>query len=101
MRPYKIYIILSGIFLQICLTDCKKIYNPPALQNNLRLLVVDGLLTSAPDSTFITLTRSRNVSDSTPSPVESNATLTVESENAATMPGRNPARSIWWSPFHG
>jgi hypothetical protein len=86
MRPYKIYIILSGIFLQICIINCKKVYNPPALQKNLRLLVVDGLLTSAPDSTFITLTRSRNVSDTTPSPVESNAALTVESENAATMP---------------
>lgn len=86
MRPYKIYIILSGVLLQICFTDCKKEYNPPELQNNLRLLVVDGLLTSAPDSTIITLTRSRNISDSTSSAVESGATLMVEAENTGSMP---------------
>jgi hypothetical protein len=47
---------------------------------------VDGLLTNAPDSTFITLTRSRNISDSTPSDVESGANLTVEAEDAVSMP---------------
>src|SRR5579864_1287622 len=86
MPRYKIYIFLLSSISLIYFTDCKREYNPPALQNNLRLLVVDGLLTSAPDSTFITLTRSRNISDSTPPPVESNATLTIESENTAIMP---------------
>ena len=86
MRPYKIYITLFCSFLLICLTHCKREYNPPAVQNNPRLLVVDGFLTNAPDSTYITLTRSRNISDSMNSPVESNATLMVEAENAADMP---------------
>jgi hypothetical protein len=81
MRLYNIYIILFGTFSLICPTDCNKVYNPPALQNNPRLLVFDGFLTSAPDSTYITLTRSRNILDSNPSPVESHATLIVEAEN--------------------
>ena len=85
MRPLNIYIALMGSFSLICITDCKKAYNPPALQNNPRLLVVDGFLTNAPDSTYITLTLSRNISDSTLSPVESNATLMVESGNAVTI----------------
>jgi len=67
-------------------TYCKREYNPPVLQNNPRLLVVDGTLTNAPDSTYITLTRSRNIADSAPSPVETNATLLVETENATGMP---------------
>jgi hypothetical protein len=78
MRLVKIYITLIGSISLICFTDCKREYNPPAQQNNPRLLVVDGFLTNAPDSTYITLTRSRNISDSTPSSVESNAILIVE-----------------------
>jgi Domain of unknown function (DUF4249) len=85
-RPYKIYSTLFGIFLLIFITQCKKVYNPPALQNNPRLLVVDGFLTNAPDSTYITLTCSRKIADSTASSVESNAILMVEAENAASVP---------------
>jgi hypothetical protein len=95
MRPYNIYIFLLGSLSLIYLSNCKREYNPPALQYNLRLLVVDGLLTNAPDSTFITLTRSRNVADSTPSDVESGANLTVEAENTVSIPfGRNQTRSV-------
>ena len=64
MRPYKIYITLFCSFLLIRLANCKREYKPPAVQNNSRLLVVDGFLTNAPDSTYITFTRSRNISDS-------------------------------------
>jgi hypothetical protein len=74
MQLNNIYIILFGFSL-ICTADCKKIYNPPALQNNPRLLVVDGPLTNAPDSTYITLTCSRKIADSIPSPLESGAML--------------------------
>ncbi|MEJ0083194.1 MAG: hypothetical protein WDM78_20105 [Puia sp.] len=44
-------------------------------------------LISGPDVTpYITLTRSRNISDASPSSVESNAILSVEAENATTIP---------------
>jgi hypothetical protein len=59
---------------------------PLALQNKPRLLVVDGFLTNASDSTNITLTRSRNISDSTSSLVESNATLMTEAVNSVAVP---------------
>jgi hypothetical protein len=95
MQLYKIYIILFGSFSLICLTHCKREYNPPALQINPRLLVVDGILTSAPDSTYITLTRSRNISDTTISPIESNATLTVETENANKTPLEEIRRGVY------
>ena len=86
MRPLNIYIVLIGCFSLICITDCKKEYNPPAQQNNPRLLVIDGFLTNAPDSTFITLTRSRNIADSGSITVESDATLMVEAELASSTP---------------
>jgi Domain of unknown function (DUF4249) len=85
MRPLNFYIALFASFSLISLTNCKKEYNPPAQQNNRRLLVVDGFLTNAPDSTFITLTRSRNIADTGSITVESDATLMVESELASSM----------------
>jgi hypothetical protein len=49
-------------------------------------MVVDGFLTNAPDMTYITITCNRNISGSTPSPAESNATLMMEAEHAVTAP---------------
>lgn len=46
--------------------------------------LIDSLLTNAPDSTSITLTHSRNRSDTTPSSVESNAVLQGD-RSTATM----------------
>ena len=94
MRFGNIYIILFGFSL-ICAADCKRIYNPPALQNNPRMLVIDGFLTNTPDSTYITITRSRNISDSMPSPMESSANVMVEAENAADMPLREISPGIY------
>ncbi|HEY2649360.1 MAG TPA: DUF4249 domain-containing protein [Puia sp.] len=81
----EMYMILLGSFSLVCHTGCKKEYRPPALENNSQLLVVDGFLTNAPDSTYITLTRSRKIADTTPSAIETNATLTVEAENTNKM----------------
>src|SRR5437764_15471519 len=85
MRLAGIYITLFSSFSLVCFINCKKEYKPPGLQNNPRLLVVDGILTNTPDSTYITLTHSRNVSDSMPSPFETNATVIVEAENTTVM----------------
>ena len=82
----KSYIVpLTCIYL-LCNIYCKEIYTPPAIKNNPGFLVVDGLLTSAPDSTYITLTRTRNLSDTIPSPPESNAIVIAEGETSGTLP---------------
>ena len=64
MQLAKIYITLLSSFYLICFTDCKREYIPPVLQKRPRLTVADGTLKNAPDSTYITLTCSRNISDS-------------------------------------
>ena len=67
-------------------SSCKQSYTPPSIKNNPRFLVVDGFITGSPDSTIITLTRSRNIADSTSGPTELNATVQVEQETGGTIP---------------
>jgi Domain of unknown function (DUF4249) len=80
------YISLAACSCLQLLPSCKQTYSPPAIKNNPRFLVVDGLITGSPDSTVITLTRSRNIADSTPAPPELNATVQVEQESGGTFP---------------
>jgi hypothetical protein len=61
----------SPVFIS-CAISIKEIYSPTAIKNNPGFLVVDGFLTAAPDSTYITLTRTRNSADSTTVPPEVN-----------------------------
>ena len=56
---------------------CKEVYKPPATQNNPNLLVIDGIVISGNDSTIITLSRTRNLSDTAASVKEINAQVSV------------------------
>ena len=82
-KPYIRFFI--SIYL-LCNIHCKEAYTPPAVKNNPGFLVVDGFLTSVPDSTYITLTRTRNMADTSTAPPETNAVVTVEGEFSGTMP---------------
>src|ERR1700682_5521964 len=57
--------------------NCKEVYTPPAIKNNPNLLVVDGIVISGMDSTIITISRSRSLSDTAPSVKELNAQVSV------------------------
>jgi len=46
------------------LLNCKQPYFPPVAKSNLGYLVVDGIIISGQDSTVITLSRTRNLTDS-------------------------------------
>ena len=88
-----LHMILQRLFITLfsagCLIipiSCKQVYEPPAVKNNPRFLVVDGFLTSAPDSTYITLTRTRNLSDSAAGPPETSASVVVESQTGSAVP---------------
>jgi Domain of unknown function (DUF4249) len=63
----------------ICM-GCREYYEPPALINNPGFLVVDGFLNNSPDSTYITLTRTRNLRDTAPASPELNSTVLVEGD---------------------
>ena len=84
-RKLTILIILYSAGLLCCALSCKDHYTPPAVKNNPAYLVVDGLLTSFPDTAIITLTRTRNIADSTPGQPELNASVMVEGETSGVI----------------
>jgi len=75
-----------GLFLILICMGCREYYEPPALKNTPKYLVVEGLLTSSPDSTFITLTYTRSLIDSAPGSPELNARLIVEGDQNTSIP---------------
>ena len=103
-----------GLFLILNCLGCREYFDPPALKNTPKYLVVDGLLTSSPDSTSITLTYTRSLKDTAPGKPELNARLTVEGDGNTTIPlteignghysnllTLNPIRKIPPPNFHG
>jgi hypothetical protein len=74
------------IVLFICfLQSCKEEYNPPAIQVKTNYLVVDGIINSGPDSTIITLSRTKNITDTTFTTIpELNAVVSVEEEGGTS-----------------
>jgi hypothetical protein len=59
---------------------CKKPYNPPAITSNFSYLVVEGVINSGADSTFIQLSKTVNLSEVAVANPVINATVTVESD---------------------
>jgi hypothetical protein len=76
-------ITLFAIF--IAAISCKKPYEPPAISGPNGYLVVEGVINSGPDSTFITLSRTVNI-DSMALKPELHATLTVQGDNNTSYP---------------
>jgi len=72
-------VILGGL-------DCKEVYSPPAVKNNPFLLVVDGIVISGTDSSIITLSRTRTLSDTAPSVKEVNAKVSVVGVSGVEYP---------------
>ena len=83
----------EGLVRKICFLSlfilvfqgCRQSYNPPSIKNNSRILVVNGFLDNSPDSTFISLTYSRNLIDTVPGDPESGASVVVEGEDYSSF----------------
>ncbi len=92
IRTYLFFVILFGGWV-----SCVKPYNPPALQVARNYLVVEGVAIPSGDTTVITLTRSRDLSDTTSFLPETNARVFVEATNGQgfqfteTSPGQYKA----------
>jgi hypothetical protein len=70
----------TGLFGFLICLGCRQYYEPPALKITPDFLVVDGFLTSSPDSTYITLTHTRSLKDTAPGSPELKASLVVEGD---------------------
>jgi hypothetical protein len=66
------------IFLMsLSVLKCKEVYNPPSTKNNPDFLVVDGIVIAGNDSTIITLSRTKSLTDSAPTAKELEARVSV------------------------
>lgn len=65
---------------------CRKPFQPDVIQVDYHYLVVDGVINANPNGiTTITLSRTKNLSDSLPPDPEPGATVSIESENGSTF----------------
>jgi hypothetical protein len=82
--PLKYSVLL---LLFILYSSCIKNYAPPAIQAANNYLVVDGFINTAPNSiTTITLSRSRNLADTTSFIPEHGAQVQIADSNGAVYP---------------
>jgi hypothetical protein len=74
------------ILLAVIAASCKKPYNPPVLSTGNNYLVIEGVINSGGDSTFIKLSRTVKLSGKTSASPELNAIVTVEGDQKTSYP---------------
>jgi hypothetical protein len=72
--------------LFIVTASCKKQYNPPIINSPGSYLVVEGIINSSGDSTFIKLSRTVKLSSKASVNPELNAIVAVESDQGISYP---------------
>jgi hypothetical protein len=85
MKRFKNFYIIIILFA-IVLICCKKAYNPEVTTINGNYLVVEGLINTGADSTFIKLSRTVIIADKNTAKIETGATVTVESSTNQIYP---------------
>lgn len=75
-------LILFSVFLMLVagLFSCRKPYNPPIISSDQSYLVVDGVINSGNDSTFIMLRRTVKLNSTLKNDAEQGARITIESD---------------------
>src|SRR5580658_10004312 len=86
------------LLLVISALACKKPYNPPAITGNGNYLVVEGVINSGSDSTVIKLSRTVNISSKVTANPESDAVVTVESDQGVSFPLTETPNGNYVSP---
>jgi hypothetical protein len=80
------YIGFLGLLIGTQMTGCKQIYVPPSVPLSSSYLVVDGILFSGNDTSVITLSRSRSISDTSKTIYESGDQVSVVGPSGAEYP---------------
>src|SRR4051812_4773552 len=79
MKGKLIYVIVAAVIISM---SCKKLYAPQLASVSTNFLAIDGPIISG-DSTFIRLSRSTSLADTTQNKPELKATVFVESDQNA------------------
>src|ERR1700743_2148844 len=74
------------ILIATAIAGCKKPFTPTVISTSNSYLVVEGLINSGSDSTFIKLSRTVQLSDIISTNPELNATVTVEGDQHTSYP---------------
>src|ERR1700756_1735763 len=74
------------LLIPVCAVSCKQSYEPPAISAKNNFLVVEGIIGSGADSTFIKLSRSVNVSSKATNRPELNAIVDIEDDQNNAYP---------------
>lgn len=85
-------------FSTIAITGCKKPYAPKIVASNANFLVVEGVINTGQDSTFIKLSRTVNVSAKITAKPELNATVVIENDMNATYPLQEKGNGVYAAP---
>ena len=80
-KIYQNNFILVILFVLLFTAGCKQEYKPPAIDQDLGLLVIDGFLNNSPDTTILRLTRTAKLQNGLSNTGELNATITINDAN--------------------
>jgi hypothetical protein len=78
-------IVCSAIFVLI-FSSCVQSYIPPPTTTSYNYLVIDGFINAGNDSTYIILSRTGPLSDTTQIKPETHANVIIEGNNGSTIP---------------
>lgn len=92
MQKQTVYFLMFTLLLW----GCKQSYEPPAIQQPNRFLVVEGVINAAPDSkTEIRLSRTRNLADSVVFNPEAAASVQIEAQGGTIIPLQEQNGSLY------
>jgi hypothetical protein len=83
------------IWVALIAAGCKKPFNPVVLSTSNSYLVVEGVINSGSDSTFIKLSHTVILSGKTSASPELNATVTVEGDQNTSYPLQQTGKGIY------
>jgi len=85
MVKFTVHLFFLGLIV-LAIASCKKPYEPPVITSPYSYLVVDGVINTGADSTFIMLSRTTNLADSVKRSGEKGATVELITNGGATYP---------------
>jgi hypothetical protein len=85
-------------YILIIITGCKDVYEPAIKNAGYGYLVVEGNIGAANDSTFIYLSRTIPLTDSSTKQPETKAAVKIESENGDTYQLQNLTNGVYYAP---